>query len=68
MTIRHDRSAVSIVTTCSECPHWFAFNFVRSLADESAILHKINVHDMPEAKARNTARKRASRARHAVTA
>lgn len=66
--IRHDRSAVSIVTTCTECPYWFAFNFDRDLAEESAIRHKINGHDVPEGRARDTARKRAARSRHAVTA
>jgi len=66
MTIRHDRSAVSIVTTCSQCPHWFAFNFDPDLAEESAVRHRINVHDMPEAKARNAQRERARRSRHAV--
>ena len=68
MTIRHDRSAVSIVTTCTECPYWFAFNFDPAFADESAVRHKINAHDMPEAKARNAQRERARRKRHAVPA
>ena len=65
--IKHDRSDVSIVTTCTDCPWWFAFNFDTDLADEAAIRHKINVHDQPEAKARNAARERARRARHAAT-
>lgn len=67
MTIRHDRSAVSIVTTCSRCPHWYAFSFDIADADERAAQHKINVHDVPESRARKLARDRADRARHAVT-
>jgi len=66
MTIRHDRSAVSIVTTCSECPHWYAFSFEVEKADESAIRHKIHVHGMPEARAHKLAHDRARRARHAA--
>jgi hypothetical protein len=68
MTIRHDRSAVSIVTTCSDCPHWFAFSFDIADADERAALHRINVHDVPESRARRQSRERDSRTRHAVTA
>lgn len=64
--IRHDRSATSIVTTCTDCPFWYAFNFDDDLADEAAIRHRINVHQVPEAKAREAARARARRARHAA--
>jgi hypothetical protein len=67
MTVRHDRSAHSIVTVCSECPHWFAFSFDIADADERAAQHKVNVHGMPESRARKLARDRADRARHAAT-
>lgn len=67
MTIRHDRSDVSIVTTCSECPHWYSFSFDIGDADERAAQHRINVHDVPESRARRQSRERADRTRHAVT-
>lgn len=66
--IKHDRSDVSIVTTCTECPWWFAFNFDRDKADASGTNHKINVHGFPESRALDTVRARARRARHAVSA
>lgn len=68
MTIRHDRSATSIVTTCSACPYWYAFSFDMADADERAAAHRIRVHDVPESRARRQARERAGRARHAVRA
>ncbi|UOE43739.1 hypothetical protein [Agromyces larvae] len=66
MTVRHDKSTTSIVTTCTECPYWYAFNFEAELAEAAAIRHKMTVHDMPEAKARKAERERARRMRHAA--
>ena len=59
--IRHDRSNVSIVTTCTDCPWWYAFSFELERAEDSAIWHRINVHGLPEGKAMNTRRERERR-------
>ena len=56
MTIKLDPSTSGIVVTCSDCPNiWFAFQFTREKAEESAIDHEERVH--PESRA---VRKRAS--------
>lgn len=39
-----DVSATSVVVTCSDCPHWYAFAWTRDAATRSAIAHEENVH------------------------
>lgn len=59
--IRHDVSPLSVVTTCSRCPHWSAFAFSLDDARERGIEHKINVHDVAPARARFDAMRQATR-------
>jgi hypothetical protein len=47
MAIKHDRSDSSgVVTTCTECPYWFSFQFEMPAAYRSAESHLIRVHDV----------------------
>ena len=62
MTIRHDKSWVSVVTTCSECPMWAALALSIDEAEEAAVSHRMDVHGMPEERARNAQQERARRA------
>lgn len=63
--IKHDKSATSIVTTCTECPWWFAFNFDLQGAHRSKEGHAINVHDVDPKTAKAARRKHQERTRHA---
>jgi hypothetical protein len=65
--IKHDISPVSVVTTCTECPHWQAFSFDLEEADRRRANHLIAVHGVEPARALEASRKRATRrSRHAV--
>lgn len=64
--IRHDKSSSSVVSTCSSCDFWRAFNWTLDQARESGANHLINVHDVPAKTARNTITKARERARHAT--
>lgn len=65
--IQHDISPVSVVTTCAACPHTSLFSFTRDEARERAANHLENVHGVEPARAREAARKAATRrARHAA--
>lgn len=61
MKITHDRSPVSVVTTCSECPFWTAFSFTLEEANNRAANHKILVHGIEPGRAHEANRKRATR-------
>ncbi len=61
MKITHDRSPVSVVTFCDECPYWRAFSFTLEEANQRAANHKITVHDIEPARANEPNRKRATR-------
>jgi hypothetical protein len=59
MTIRHDPSSTSIVTTCTRCSgFWFAFSFDREEARKSAERHELEVHGI-EPRAASAARRQA---------
>jgi hypothetical protein len=65
--IKHDVSAVSVVTRCTDCPHWAAFAFTRDEARRTAASHLESVHGIEPARANEPARKAATRrARHAA--
>lgn len=42
--IRLDATAISVVVTCRDCPHWYAFRFTRREAWEAARGHERLVH------------------------
>jgi hypothetical protein len=64
MTIRHDRSASSIVTTCSRCPDvWYSFAFTIEDARERGQLHDERVHDASPRDASSARRQADYRAR-----
>lgn len=66
--IKQDRSRVSVVTTCTDCPHWQAFSFDLDEARRRAANHLILVHETEQARALEATRKAATRRkRHAVT-
>lgn len=66
--IKHDKSAISVVTTCSSCTHWYAFGFTMEEARASGERHLIVVHEVPAKVASAARHKRESRARHAEDA
>ncbi len=69
MTIKHDVSTVSIVSTCTECPRaWWAFNFDREHAFTSGENHLINAHGVEPNKAGEARRSFDRRKRHAADA
>lgn len=68
MTIRHDSTDISTVTTCSECPYWASFSFTRDEAEERAARHRTDVHGLPEGRARRAPRDAEARARDAARA
>jgi hypothetical protein len=68
MTIRHDSTDISTVTTCSECPYWSSFSSSRDEAEERAARHRMNVHGLPEARARRAGRDAEAKARDAAAA
>lgn len=59
--IRHDVSPISVVTICTDCPHWSAFSFTLTAARGVAERHKMDVHDVPEWRAKEAARRYATR-------
>lgn len=62
MTIRHDRSSTSIVSTCSRCPGvWFSFAFDMNGDDGARVRgerHELKVHGI-EPRAASAARRQA---------
>lgn len=67
MTIRHDRSSTSVVTTCSLCPNvWFAFAWTIEDARASAERHELDVHGIPPRDASSARRQAAYRKRVAL--
>jgi hypothetical protein len=62
--INHDRSPVSVVTTCTECPYWQSFSFDLEEASRRGANHLSVVHDVQPSRAAEPNRKRA--ARHAA--
>lgn len=67
MTIRHDRSASSIVTTCSLCAGvWYSFAFTIEDARERGQLHDERVHDVAPREASSARRQAEYRARLAA--
>lgn len=65
--IQQDRSPVSVVTSCTDCPHWRAFSFDLEEARRRAANHLIIVHDIEPARAHEAIRKAATRReRHAA--
>ena len=68
MTIKHDISPVSVVTTCTECEWWHAFSFTHDEARRRGASHQIGVHGWKPSRAHEAERKAATRReRHAVT-
>lgn len=59
--IQQDRTPVSVVTTCTECPHWQAFSFDLDEARTRAANHLIVVHEVEPARAHEPVRKAATR-------
>lgn len=67
MTIRHDPSSTSIVSTCSRCPGvWFSFAFDLDDARERGERHEREVHDLTPRDASSARRQAAYRARLAA--
>lgn len=64
-TIRHDISTTSVVSTCSDCPPWYAFAFKRETAEEAGVEHLVQCHEVPEHLARRPLYERERRRRHA---
>ncbi len=64
--IKHDRGEVSVVTSCTRCPHWRAFSWGMKEAERREIAHNMLVHEMNYSRASDAVRKRRERARHAV--
>lgn len=52
--IRHDRSATSVVSSCSACPFWYAFNWDLERARHSGARHLELTHDVPSDKSRDS--------------
>ena len=66
--IKQDRSPVSVVTTCTDCPHWQSFSFDLDEARRRGANHLILVHDIEPARALEATKKAATRReRHAAT-
>lgn len=62
MAIKHDRSATSVVTRCTECgPAWQAFSFDITEAYRRGAAHLELVHGVEPARAREAGRKHATR-------
>lgn len=51
MTINHDRSDSSVLTTCTQCPYWFSFQLNMPAAYRSAATHLELVHDVEAVRA-----------------
>ena len=69
MSIRHDRSSTSVVTTCSRCAgFWFAFNFDVDAARASGERHELEVHGIAPRDATAATRQAAYRARQKARA
>ena len=67
MTIRHDRSSTSIVSTCTRCAgFWFAFSFDLDAARASAERHERDVHGVDPREASNARRSAEKRKRRAA--
>lgn len=67
MTIKHDVSDRSVVTTCTLCPYWASFSFDIVEAERREVNHNIVTHGMTASRASDASRQRsARRARHAV--
>ena len=65
--IKHDRTPVSVVTTCTECDHWRPFSFTLDEARQRAANHLVIAHNVEPARAHEAIRKAATRReRHAV--
>lgn len=56
--IKLDVSTTSVVVTCTDCSHWFAFAWTKDDGRNSGDAHLINVHDVEPARARDRNRKR----------
>lgn len=60
--IKHDRGDVSVVTSCTKCPHWKAFSWGMEEAERREIAHNMLVHEMNRSRASDAVRKRRERA------
>ena len=67
MTIKHDISDRSVVTTCTRCPFWASFSFDLDEAERREVNHNLQVHEMKAKAASAAVKKRHQRARHAAT-
>ena len=65
--IKQDRSPVSVVTTCTDCPHWQAFSFDLDEARRRAGNHLILVHDVEPSTANDATRLAETRRQRALT-
>ena len=65
--IKQDRSPVSVVTTCTDCPHWQAFSFDLDEARRRAANHLILVHDVEPSTANGATRLAETRRQRALT-
>ena len=65
--IKQDRSPVSVVTTCTDCPHWQAFSFDLDEARRRAANHMILVHDFEPSTANDATRLAETRRQRALT-
>ena len=59
--IKQDRSPVSVVTTCTDCEHWYAFSFDLDEARRRGANHLVLVHEVEPARALEATRKAATR-------
>ena len=65
--IKQDRSPVSVVTTCTDCPPWQAFSFDLDEARRRAANHLILVHDVEPSNANGATRLAETRRQRALT-
>ena len=65
--IKQDRSPVSVVTTCTDCPRWQAFSFDLDEARRRAANHMILVHDVEPSTANEATRLAETRRQRALT-
>jgi hypothetical protein len=63
--IRHDKTSISVVTTCTKCAHWSAFSFSLAEAEEREINHNMLFHNMERSVASQAVWKRRQRRRRA---